>query len=1312
MTHLYSFLPNGGEMGQRIREANWSDNILGAPQFWPDSLKSAASICLNSGYPVAIYWGEQFTLLYNDEWSSLAGNKHPWALGKAGELVWPEIWRDLEFHLKDVLNKGESVRQPDALLLMERNGYREECYFDYTLSPIIDADGRIGGVFNAVTETTYKVINERRNKVHIDFLKNLGSASSIDDSIFCIRTILSEATEDIPFSFICVNSSDFSTKLEDLSVEGTLSEEATQVKWPLPGLNGEGTHHVEDLRVYLSQPILSKHGEECIEAFITPITYGNMNVTGYILFGISPRKRLDDEYKRFLETVSLNAGTLINNAYSRNQIFRLEREQALNEELAAANEELSVINEELHQTQQNLFALNNELEDRVRIRTQDLALSESRFRRMIEQAPAAMAVFRGDDLTISLANTPALELAEKTSEIINKPLLEALPEVKEQPIYEILYNVYRSGTAFKGYEIPVTLNKKGIMETGYYNVSYTPMYEEEKIVGVLQVSYDVTSQVLSKKKIEESESSLRSLIETAPYALMLLKGQELRIELANQEIATLWDRPLGEIKGRTLMEVLPELEDQPFPRLLKEVYDTKKPYRQEEEVFYVNTNNGPATKYVSFSYNPLLNNEGESIGIIVAANDITALVESRNMLEASYEEQQALNEEVTATNEELAAANEELLSTNEELARIRQHLEETVHKLADKEARIRFMVADAPVAIGVLTGKELIIESANKQILELWGKTDVIVGQPLIVALPELEGQPFLQILNDVMSTGNAFRGNEVKAYLERKGNLEECYFNFVYHPLKDDNEATFSIMVVAIDVTQQVAARRHIEESEKRFKFMLNAIPQQVWTAKPSGELDYVNEIVCKDFGYTVDEVVGHGWQKFIHPEDLPDCLENWTKSLQSGERYMYEFRLRMANGEYVWHLAQAVPYIENNEITLWLGTNTNIDLQKRNDQKKDEFLSIASHELKTPLTSIKAFNQLIQRTKDTSKLGNFIQKSAEHIFRLEKLINDLLDVTKINAGKMIYNIEPFSFLKMLTNSIESVQHTAIKHKIELEASEDVIFKGDQLRLEQVMHNFLTNAMKYSPDADKVTVNYKVEQDNIIVAVQDFGIGIAEDHLDRLFDRYYRVDNTAMRFEGLGLGLFISSEILKRHKGSFWIESELGKGSTFYFRLPLQPEKEQIPLILDENYYQDPSITIKHNQKQNCLEVDWIGFHDLDSVQKGCLKMLEMLKKHKCDKVLNDNSNVRGTWSEASDWVGKEWFPLMEQAGLKYFAWIFSNSSFSQMSAKKSIDVKMGNVITQFFTDISLADRWLCNSGCLSKMQGGDLTLEKDLLQ
>ena len=239
-------------------------------------------------------------------------------------------------------------------------------------------------------------------------------------------------------------------------------------------------------------------------------------------------------------------------------------------------------------------------------------------------------------------------------------------------------------------------------------------------------------------------------------------------------------------------------------------------------------------------------------------------------------------------------------------------------------------------------------------------------------------------------------------------------------------------------------------------------------------------------------------------------------------------------------------------------------------------------------------------------------------------------------------------------------------------------------------MNNLLSNAIKYSPKAKKVLVNSIVDKRNIVVSVRDFGIGIAPENLNKLFSRYSRIGHSTLRFEGLGLGLFLSSEILRYHKGSFWIESEQGKGSTFYFRLPLPGVHPPAPEIKTEEFYKSEHLAITVNKQRRRLEVDWTGFQDLESVKQGCTIMLEYLKLHKFDRIINDNTHVTGTWAEAVDWVGNTWFPLMERAGLKYFAHILAPDIFAQLSAKTSIDIMAGIITTQYFTNADLAMAWI----------------------
>ncbi|MES3016611.1 MAG: ATP-binding protein [Bacteroidota bacterium] len=707
----------------------------------------------------------------------------------------------------------------------------------------------------------------------------------------------------------------------------------------------------------------------------------------------------------------------------------------------------------------------------------------------------------------------------------------------------------------------------------------------------------------------------------------------------------------------------------------------------------------PEDCYFDFSYSPIRDDAGVVQGIRVICMETTEMVMAQQKLEQSTLEEAAINEELDATNEELAATNEELAVTNEELAVTNQELHNTaetlkqmVKGLAESDERFRNLIREATVGIILLVGPEMKVQIVNDAYANLIGrKAAELYGKNLFDIIPETEPY-FRPIIDPVRETGDPVYLYDQAYQVYNGDETIRGFLNLIYQPYREDSGKITGVMVLCQDVTEQVKARQKLEEAESRFRFILNAIPTQVWTATPEGALNYVNQGISNDFGQPGETVVGLGWQEFIHPEDLPITLKNWSKALQSGKEYLNEFRLKFADGRYYWHLARAVPYVEGTEITLWLGTNTNIDQQKGNENKKDEFISIASHELKTPLTTIKAFFQLTKRElRDEEQPSLFLTKAERQMDRLERLIGDLLDVSKINAGKIIYNKEEFDFGKSLADVVDSIQQTTPSHTLELIENCEVRYNGDQHRIEQVLINLLSNAVKYSPGGDRIIINSVLEGTNIIVSVQDFGIGIEEEHLKDLFDRFYRVDNSSSRFQGLGLGLFISADIVKRHGGSFWIESLVGEGSTFYFLLPLDGQQTFADIATDnQTYYEGNYVTIRYRQEQQYIDVDWIGYQNYDSVVKGCQIMLDIMQKNDCHKILNDNTRVKGNWSEASDWGAEIWFPAMARAGLRKFAWIYSPSTFSRIASSKSVPPSYDEVELAFFDDKVKAANWL----------------------
>lgn len=219
-----------------------------------------------------------------------------------------------------------------------------------------------------------------------------------------------------------------------------------------------------------------------------------------------------------------------------------------------------------------------------------------------------------------------------------------------------------------------------------------------------------------------------------------------------------------------------------------------------------------------------------------------------------------------------------------------------------------------------------------------------------------------------------------------------------------------------------------------------------------------------------------------------------------------------------------------------------------------KDEFINIASHELKTPLTSVKAYTQLLEKNikkTNNNKAAIYINKLEKELSKMEKLINDMLDVSKIETGKLIFEKKKVDLNILIGETITKFQLTTKTHTFTKQGVINKSIIGDANRIQQVLDNLLNNAVKYSPDSNKIIVKLIQKSDEIIISIRDFGIGIPGGHEKKIFERYYRINEKAK--QGLGLGLYIASEIIRHHRGRMWAEKARGKGTNFCFSLPLK---------------------------------------------------------------------------------------------------------------------------------------------------------------
>jgi PAS domain S-box-containing protein len=358
-------------------------------------------------------------------------------------------------------------------------------------------------------------------------------------------------------------------------------------------------------------------------------------------------------------------------------------------------------------------------------------------------------------------------------------------------------------------------------------------------------------------------------------------------------------------------------------------------------------------------------------------------------------------------------------------------------------------------------------------------------------------------------------------------------------------------------DLEERVNARTEaLSLSETRFRKIMQTIPQIAWTNTATGDVDFYNQQWFDYTGLTFDETKDWGWREVIHPDDIMHNLQRFQEILESKETGEFEIREKRFDGEYRWHLVRMAPLKNHNgEVQLWVGTATDIQEIKQLQQQKDDFINIASHELKTPLTSLKSSMQLIHTMKDQlspEKMNDLVIRANKGVNKVAYLIEDLLYIGKLNQGQLDLNKTSITLSRIINDSSNHIKISGI-YKVITTGDMALQVFADGERIEQVIVNFVNNAIKYAPLSKEIYIDIRKDDSMAKVSVTDKGPGISHEKLPFLFDRYFRVQSSGSQYSGLGIGLYISAEIIKKHNGEIGAESRPGEGSTFWFTLPLQ---------------------------------------------------------------------------------------------------------------------------------------------------------------
>lgn len=438
-------------------------------------------------------------------------------------------------------------------------------------------------------------------------------------------------------------------------------------------------------------------------------------------------------------------------------------------------------------------------------------------------------------------------------------------------------------------------------------------------------------------------------------------------------------------------------------------------------------------------------------------------------------------------------------------------------------------------------------------------------------AEPDIIGKPFALIFTPEDSANHAPQGEFAQALQTGRGEDERYHVkkdgtlfwaSGLLFPLFDSEKNLRGFTKIVRDLTEQKRAQHLIAEARTYAESIVETIREPLLVLDKDLRVVSANRAFYIAFHATPQETEQQVLYTLGQGQWNIPALRHLLETILPSATVFEDFRVEdefPAIGRKVLLLNARTLYQEANHMELILLAFEDVTERDRLHHLKDEFIRIASHELKTPVTSLKGFTQLLLRRfqkQGDEQTAHVLSRMESKLNILTTLINDLLDVARLQTGKLSQKEEVFNLAGLARETVEDIQAITPIHRLVFEGDENALVNGDRDRLGQVLINLLTNAIKYSPQAEKVSVLLVTEERFVTVSVEDFGIGIAAVHHDKVFEQYYQVPDQATNSPGLGIGLYISNEIIKQHQGRMWVESTEGVGTTFKFSLPLHTER------------------------------------------------------------------------------------------------------------------------------------------------------------
>jgi PAS domain S-box-containing protein len=775
-------------------------------------------------------------------------------------------------------------------------------------------------------------------------------------------------------------------------------------------------------------------------------------------------------------------------------------------------------------------------------------------------APIGICILNADTLVAEIVNDKFLEVAGKPYEAIHGQFYwDAFAEAR--PYYEAaLAGVVASGEPYYADEVKLMLIRHGREETIFVTFVYAPVKDKAgKVTKVAVWVLENTKQVNERQAVEVARAAfqkerdrLKDFFMQVPAGVCILGGPQLVFEMVNPGYQQLL--PGRKLLNRPIFEALPELVSTPLQDVLLKVYRTGEPYIINELLIPVaEYEGGPTTdRYFTFNYQARRNEDDQVDGIMVFVFEVTAMFNVQQNQLTLNEELAATNEEQAASNEELAATNEELAATNEELSATKQRLEDANEELATSTSRLRMAIESTKLGTW----------DYNPQTGALYWSQECRD----IYGIPQNQPATFATFSDHIHPDDHDWvQAAIAQAIHPEKGGRYELSFRInrfdngetrwikVHGKVYFEEGAATRFIGTVLDITDMKAA----EEQSAKLAAIIQSSDDAIISKTFESVITSWNDAAGRVFGYTAEEMIGESIYKLIPPdryEEEPRILA----TIRTGERVdHFETQRLTKDGRLIDVSVTVSPVKDSNGNIIGLSKIARDITEKKLDEtRKGDFIGMVSHELKTPLTSLGAIIQVanakLKNSEDTF-LSGAMQKANHHVKRMTAMINGFLNISRLESGKIHIEKMDFDMETLVTDVIEEVNLTVSSHLIHFVQCPPIMVHADRDKIGSVISNFISNAVKYSPKGNNIEVACQTTHAELVLSVKDEGMGIKPGDLEKIFDRYYRVETHHTRhISGFGIGLYLSSEIIQRHGGRVWAESQSGVGSTFYFSLPL----------------------------------------------------------------------------------------------------------------------------------------------------------------